>query len=75
MGGGGGERGKNKDWLEPINDRIIIPQSRLTLYRKSFTYRGILIWNKLPGKLRNERRIGCFKKELRTWIFETVSMF
>ena len=60
---------------ENRNMNIIIPQSNLTLYRKSFTYRGIQGWNKLPDDVKTIEKIGVFKKALRTWIFNEVSKF
>ena len=60
---------------ENMRGKIIIPMSNLTLYRKSFSYRGICYWNTLPERLRNISRIGLFKIELKKWIFSEVSKF
>ena len=60
---------------ENLRGKIIIPTSNLTLYRKSFTYRGICYWNSLPESLRNVSNVVLFKKELKEWIFKNVSKF
>ena len=60
---------------ETRNMYIIMPQSNLRLYRKSFTYRGVQGWNKLPNSVKTIEKIGIFKKALRTWIFNEVSKF
>ena len=49
--------------------------SNLTLYRKSFTYRGIEMWNQLLSGLRNIDKIGHFKIEVKKWIFNEVPKF
>ena len=60
---------------ENVRGKLIIPTSNLTLYRKSFTYRGICYWNSLPESLRNVSNVVLFKKELKEWIFKNVSKF
>ena len=60
---------------ENRNQKIITPLSRLTIYRRSFIYRGSTDWNSLPSYLRNTEKLGHFKKSLRTWIFENVNRF
>ena len=60
---------------ENRNKKIIIPQSNLTLYRMSFTYRGISLWNKLPKSCKETKKIGHFKAQLKIWIKEEVSRF
>ena len=60
---------------ENRNGNIIIKLSRLTLYRKSFLYRGICNWNSLSCDLKNIEDSKLFKRELRQWIFKRVSRF
>ena len=55
--------------------KIIVKNSHLELYRRSFTYRGSLLWNKLPESLRNEEKEGAFKINLSKWIRENISRF
>ena len=43
---------------------IIIPNINLSLYRKSFGFRGASNWNSLPERLRNLEQLGTFKKDL-----------
>ena len=57
------------------NDRLVIPNTDLTLTKNSFAFRGPEQWNQLPIQLRKQVKIGTFKKELKKWIFENVSQF
>ena len=54
---------------------IIVENSRLGLYKKSFVPRGATLWNNLPRELRNIVKVGCFKKKLRKWIEDNVQKF
>ena len=60
---------------ENRNQKIITPLSRLTLYRRSFLYRGSIDWNTLPSSLRNSEKLGVFKKGLRIWILDNITRF
>ena len=60
---------------ENRNSKIIIPMSNLTLYRKSFVYRGILGWNTLPENLKLPMGMGQFKANLKRWIRCEVPKF
>ena len=60
---------------ENRSSKIIIPMSNLTLYRKSFAYRGIQSWNLLPEDMRNLVKIVQFKRKVKNWIFNEVSKF
>ena len=55
--------------------KIIIPKTNLSLYRRSFVYRGACDWNTLPQGLRQMEQISTFKKELKTWIKREISRF
>ena len=57
------------------NGRIIIPNTSLTLAKKSFTFRGSSDWNALPLEVRNCSKIGRFKINARKWISENVERF
>ena len=54
---------------------IIVENSRLGLYKRSFVPRGSTLWNKLPRELRILAKIGKFKKELRKWVADNVEKF
>ena len=56
-------------------DRIIVPNSNLTLAKKSFCYRASSQWNSLPENIRKNRRIGQFKSQLKNWIIKNVPQF
>ena len=60
---------------ENRNNNIIFPTSNLTLYRKSFTYRGICLWNRIPKDIKNVQTIGLFKSRLKEWVSKEVSKF
>ena len=55
--------------------RIKTRKQTLTLASNSFTHRGVQLWNKLPSTVRNEERIGPFKRLLRQWIFNHIQAF
>ena len=58
-----------------IYGRIIVPNSNLSLAKKSFTFRGSMLWNQLPQSLRSTENITIFKKNLRIWILERIPRF
>lgn len=62
--------GRDNKW-----GKIIVENSNLGLYKRSFVPRGSELWNKLPKDLRIETKIGKFKKELRIWIRNNVGRF
>ena len=47
--------------------KIIIPNPKLTLVKKSFSYRGATDWNMLPALVRSSSKIGEFKSGARKW--------
>ena len=58
-----------------IYGNIIVQNSNLSLYRNSFTYRGSVLWNRLPKDMRKKVKIGIFKKEVKSWIKKNVQRF
>ena len=60
---------------ENRNGNVIPPFSNMTLYRRSFVYRGILNWNNLPRSIRFIESLPIFKKEVKLWIMQNVSRF
>ena len=48
---------------ENINGNIVLKNIKLDLYRKSFVFRGSLLWNKLPDDIKKEQRIRRFKEK------------
>ena len=55
--------------------RIMLKNVQLGLYRNGFIYRGSVLWNKLPENLRNEKKLGPFKRILKSWIEANLSRF
>ena len=57
------------------NGNIILNNCRLSLFRKSFSFRGLEYWNSLPSELRSISGISNFKKELKKWVMQNVQRF
>ena len=57
------------------NNRIMIPRFNLQLTNRSFTVRGADSWNLVPRNIREETKIGTFKKMLKDWVKNNVSRF
>ena len=58
-----------------IYGNIIVKTSDKDYYRNSFIYRGSTLWNKVPKFLREETKIGTFKKKLKSWVMQTIPRF
>ena len=58
-----------------MHGHIVRKNVRLELYRKSFVFRGSLLWNKLPVDLRIEQKLSKFKKGLRKWVVGNVHRY
>ena len=56
-------------------DRIIVPNTNLTLAKNSYCYRAASQWNSLPEHIRRNRRIGQFKSQLKQWILQNIPKF
>ena len=56
-------------------DKIIIPNTTLTLAKNSYCYRGSAQWNSLPDHIRKCLRISQFKPQLKKWIHQNVAQF
>ena len=55
--------------------RIIIPNTRLTLAKSSFVWRGAQQWNLLSLEIRKSTKIGHFKRGVREWVVSNVPYF
>ena len=53
----------------------IIPNTSLSLAKKSFVWRGTEAWNKLPQTLRAAAKISIFKKNTKLWVKEHIPPF
>ena len=51
---------------------IVMRNTPLVLYRRSFVFRGAMLWNRLPPDLRGEVKISNFKKAVKNWDAEHV---
>ena len=50
-----------------------LPAYRLSKCKRSFLYRGISFWNKLPIETRNNpNNLNCFKNILKQYIFDRI---
>ena len=54
---------------------IIVPNTKLSLAKKSFVWRGSETWNSLPIDLRTCTRIGVFKKGAKQWVMNNIEGF
>ena len=54
---------------------IIIPNTRLTLAKKSFIWRGSETWNALSLTLRKCTKIGQFKRGAKQWVMDNIPQF
>ena len=57
------------------NNRIMIPRFNLQMTNRSFTVRGADSWNLIPRTIREESKIGTFKKMLKDWVKNNVFRF
>ena len=56
-------------------NRIIIPNTTLSLAMKSYCYRGAAQWNSIPEEIRRIAKIGLFKSKLKEWIRSRIPQF
>ena len=54
---------------------ILIPNMKLGLAQNAFTIRGSASWNYLPENIRNQLKIGAFKKLTKLWIADNIPRF
>ena len=54
---------------------IIVPNTTLTLAKKSFCFRGSTQWNSIPVHIRNTIKISQFKMKLKSWILLNIDQF
>ena len=54
---------------------IIVPNTTLTLAKKSFCFRGSTQWNSIPVHIRNTIKISQFKRKLKSWILLNIDQF
>ena len=65
----------NKLKNDSRNGRIVIQNTDLSLAQKSFVIRGSNNWNSLPEHIRSQKKIGSFKKQVKTWIIDSIPRF
>ena len=53
---------------ENVRRNIVVQNTGLTLFKKSFVFRGAELWNRIPQFIRNIEDCQKFKKELKIWI-------
>ena len=60
------------DRIQPVKRKtrgeckLFLPRANTDIYKKSFTFRGIQVWNSLPSDLRILTSTSTFIKHLRT---------
>ena len=60
---------------ENFRGKIIVPNTHLSLAKKSFCWRAAECWNKLPEDMKNSECFRKFKKELKDWVCNNVMRF
>ena len=55
--------------------KIIIPNTKLSLAKNSFVWRGAEHWNKLSSELRKSTKIGHFKRGAKDYVIRNVPYF
>ena len=60
---------------ENIRGKIIIPNTHLSLARKSFCWRAAEWWNKLPNDVRDLDVKSGLKKNIKAWVSLNVPRF
>jgi hypothetical protein len=51
---------------------LAFPKPRIDIYKTSFGYDGVAVWNSLPVSLRTVASISAFKRQLHSYITETI---
>ena len=54
---------------------IILPNTKLSLFMKSFVWRGAATWNQLSPELRTITKIGHFKRGAKDWVLSNIAPF
>ena len=57
------------------SESIIVPNTRLTLAKKSYCYRSAEQWNTIPVTIRNMEKVSQFKSHLKKWILLNIKQF
>ena len=56
-------------------EHLYTRQPKLTKFKRSFTYRGVTLWNELPEHIRNTESLNYFKKKLTPSLDMTIFIF
>ena len=56
-------------------NKIIVPNNRLELSRKSFCFRSATFWNKVPSVLKNDVSLLEFKQKVADWVKMNIPRF
>ena len=54
-------------------DTIEVKKANLNITRSGFCYRGSVLWNSMPLSLREESKYCKFKRNIKKWIFNSIS--
>ena len=58
-----------------IRGKIVVPNTGLTLVKKSFLFNGCELWNQVPASIRQIESTKVFKKELKRWVIVNIALF
>ena len=57
-----------------IENLLNLPNYKLSQAKEGFVYRGALLFNRLSQEIRNETNINRFKRNVKTWVKENISV-
>ena len=50
------------------NENCIIPRPNLSIYKKSLSYSGSVVWNSIPHEIKNYSSLNCFTNKMLQWM-------
>ena len=55
-----------------INNKLYLPHPNLSLYKKSISYNGAMLWNNIPDNITSSGSVDCFKLYFKNYIISQV---
>lgn len=50
------------------NQNFLLPQAKCNLYKGSFTYSGVVVWNSLPNSIKVASSLNSFVQNCTEWL-------
>ena len=55
--------------LRPVAHKdYLLPQAKCNLYKGSFSYSGVVVWNSLPSSIKLASSLNAFVKKCTEWL-------